>query len=134
MYLYIIIKKFSEVAARVLSPGNVGLQLTARVGRRRMRIQHADTMMFTGNRKRSCSNNSQKRQTDNRSRSNHHSEVISMPCTITLIILLHNTPNRDYLYYVIIIISRSHKVYIVCETINRYLFHLRSCFARVTRS
>ncbi|XP_050437233.1 putative protein kinase C delta type homolog isoform X4 [Adelges cooleyi] len=47
-----------------------------------MRIQSdADTMMFTGNRKRSCSNNSQKRQTDNRSRSNnnnyyyhHHSE------------------------------------------------------------
>ncbi|XP_060876420.1 putative protein kinase C delta type homolog [Metopolophium dirhodum] len=41
-----------------------------------MRIQHADiTMMFTGNRKRSCSNNSQKRQTsDNRSRSNHRSE------------------------------------------------------------
>ncbi|XP_025411745.1 putative protein kinase C delta type homolog isoform X3 [Sipha flava] len=39
-----------------------------------MRIQHVDTMMFTGNRKRSCSNNSQKRQTDNRSRSNHHSE------------------------------------------------------------
>lgn len=32
-------------------------------------------MMFTGNRKRSCSNNSQKRQTsDNRSRSNHRSE------------------------------------------------------------
>ncbi|XP_022167465.1 putative protein kinase C delta type homolog isoform X2 [Myzus persicae] len=41
-----------------------------------MRIQHSDiTMMFTGNRKRSCSNNSQKRQTsDNRSRSNHRSE------------------------------------------------------------
>ncbi|XP_026806333.1 putative protein kinase C delta type homolog isoform X3 [Rhopalosiphum maidis] len=41
-----------------------------------MRIQHADiTMMFTGNRKRSCSNNSQKKQTaDNRSRSNHRSE------------------------------------------------------------
>lgn len=45
-------------------------------------------MMFTGNRKRSCSNNSQKRQTaDNRSRSNHRSEVMYTKIYSNIIIL-----------------------------------------------
>lgn len=68
-----------------------------------MRIQHADiTMMFTGNRKRSCSNNSQKRQTaDNRSRSNHRSEVMYTKIYSNIIILTRDGDNviNKHIFY-----------------------------------